>query len=399
MKYKLLIADDEYLVRMGIKETIDWASLDIEVVAEASNGKQGLELARTLKPDLIISDVRMPLMDGLEMAKTLLDENADLAVIIYSGYKDFEYARRALTSEVAAYLLKPIENENMIAKVKETLAKLEEKRNKTKMLNLLEKGTPYFRRQLFFQWVSGAGDDDLYRRMELVGITHIGRGRIVYATSSGGEEALFDLLEKLKPVLGEYAAEVTADALVAVTSNGDADMLISEVRNLLVGYGKSTDVKYKLCLSRSFGEELTLGEAYAEVKAYAANLPYSAVNSIGVLDGEAPVMYKKLVRDALKYIEENYARKISIRSVAESLFVSESHLMHEFKESVGKTFNECLTDYRIDKAKELLLTGKYRINEIASEVGYADVKYFGQVFKEMTGMTPGEYTASKTSVT
>ena len=67
--------------------------------------------------------------------------------------------------------------------------------------------------------------------------------------------------------------------------------------------------------------------------------------------------------------------------------------MHEFKENVGKTFNECLTEYRIMKAKEFLLKGSYRVNEVAVMVGYQDVKYFGQVFKEMVGMTPSQFLA------
>ena len=65
--------------------------------------------------------------------------------------------------------------------------------------------------------------------------------------------------------------------------------------------------------------------------------------------------------------------------------------MHEFKEETGATFNECLTYYRIAKAKELLAQGKMRINEIAAAVGFADGRYFGQVFKERVGITPSEY--------
>lgn len=146
---KVLIVDDEYLVRLGLSETIDWNSLGYEVIGTAQNGAVGLELARELKPDLIISDVRMPVMDGLDMAKTLFDENADLAVIVYSGYKDFEYAHRALDSGVAGFLLKPIENEELIKRVKEVTQKLREKRLGNKMLGQFRQNAPKLRKQLF----------------------------------------------------------------------------------------------------------------------------------------------------------------------------------------------------------------------------------------------------------
>ena len=71
--------------------------------------------------------------------------------------------------------------------------------------------------------------------------------------------------------------------------------------------------------------------------------------------------------------------------------VSESYLMHLLKDNLGKTFNEILTGYRIGIAKRLLLSGKYRINEVSDKVGYIDVKYFSQVFKKIVGVTPSDY--------
>ena len=146
---KLLIVDDDYLAREGLCVTIDWASVGVEVVGTAENGEIGLKKARELKPDLIIADVRMPIMDGLQMAKTLFDEKADLAVIAYSGYKDFENARRALDSGVAGFLLKPVESEELLKRVGEVLQNLHEKRRDNRMLGQFISSLPIVRQQQF----------------------------------------------------------------------------------------------------------------------------------------------------------------------------------------------------------------------------------------------------------
>lgn len=82
--YKMIVVDDEYLVRLGITETVDWKEQGVEVVATAVNGKDGLEKIRALNPDVVISDVKMPVMSGVEMVKTLHEENFDGMTIMLS---------------------------------------------------------------------------------------------------------------------------------------------------------------------------------------------------------------------------------------------------------------------------------------------------------------------------
>jgi two-component system response regulator YesN len=104
---------------------------------------------------------------------------------------------------------------------------------------------------------------------------------------------------------------------------------------------------------------------------------------------------KPIVRDVMDYIAKNYANNISVKSAAEALFVSESYLLHQFKEHSNKTFNDCLSKHRVLMAKKKLLDHDKRIYEVASEVGYQDVKYFSQIFKKRVGMTPSEFRKSK----
>ena len=107
---KVLIVDDEKYVRMGIKGDTDWSLIGCEVVGEASNGEEALEVAEATRPDLVISDIRMPKMDGIKLAEKLLDKYPDTKIIFLTAYSEFEYARQAVRLGVSDYLLKPFQD-------------------------------------------------------------------------------------------------------------------------------------------------------------------------------------------------------------------------------------------------------------------------------------------------
>ncbi len=118
---KVLIVEDEEMIRKGIVLTVDWAALDCVVVGEAANGAEGLEAARRLEPTLIITDLKMPQMDGIEMLRTLRAEGCSAYVIILTAYDNFSYAQSALRLGAVDYLLKPFHDgdlENAITQLR-----------------------------------------------------------------------------------------------------------------------------------------------------------------------------------------------------------------------------------------------------------------------------------------
>ncbi len=117
----VMIVDDEKLVRMGIKEETDWDLIGCEVVAEASNGEEALQLADETRPDLVISDIRMPRMDGIELAGKLLEKYPSTKVIFLTAYNEFEYARKAVRIGVSDYILKPFQDGELEASVQRLL--------------------------------------------------------------------------------------------------------------------------------------------------------------------------------------------------------------------------------------------------------------------------------------
>ena len=108
--YKVLLVEDEDIIRKGLMFTMNWLEFDCTVVSEAVNGKDGLDKIDRFHPDIVITDVKMPFIDGIEMLKRSIDEFEYEAIII-SGYSEFEYAREAVSLGVSDYLLKPLDME------------------------------------------------------------------------------------------------------------------------------------------------------------------------------------------------------------------------------------------------------------------------------------------------
>lgn len=104
---KVIVVEDEVMVRRGIVLAVDWAGVGCAVVAEAGDGAEGLDMVRRYKPDLIVTDIKMPRLDGLAMVERLRQEGNDAYVIFLTAYEDFEYARSAVKLGAVDYLLKP----------------------------------------------------------------------------------------------------------------------------------------------------------------------------------------------------------------------------------------------------------------------------------------------------
>lgn len=158
-KYKIMLVDDEEEVRVSIQKKIDWDALGFEVVGDAENGEDGLEKAEILNPDVVLTDIRMPYMDGLTMAMKLKALNPAIRIIIFSGFDDFEYAKQAISLNVIEYILKPVNVEELteiLSRVKHTLdEEIELRRNVDLLRKNYAKSLPILREQLLSRLVRG----------------------------------------------------------------------------------------------------------------------------------------------------------------------------------------------------------------------------------------------------
>ena len=157
---KVFIAEDESIVREGLRDMIPWSQYGFVFAGEASDGEMALPMVRRIRPDILITDIKMPFMDGLVFSRLVSRELPKTRIIILSGYDDFEYARQAIELHVDQYLLKPITRANMIKALEETKRRIEEEQEQEEyLLRFTRESQEYehYERRLFFEkLVSGA---------------------------------------------------------------------------------------------------------------------------------------------------------------------------------------------------------------------------------------------------
>lgn len=523
----LLLVDDERITRQGICNTIGWEELGIGEVFQAANGKEALELFERHLPDIVMSDVKMPVMDGIQLAKEIKRKRPNTPVIFMSGYSDVGYLKAAVQESAVDYILKPIDQDDLEEAVKKAVDAVGDTKKRQRlhqeMKGLIDKYRPYYQRDFIARvQATNAGLPELKQQFALCGfpfadhdsftaaLLHLEYGR----EENGPEIAL--LATEAEQLLARYVAEkipcgilyrnnesmftlVWASSSQEVTPSIFQDIIqfldsrlpvrcsvgvgsgcmgiydISEsiqcaeralsrtfyegVGNVYFYTGATQDhaislqpsldlvkqvcigiVSHNLEISRNAIQNLTEElEAQEFVNmdylwSYCAYF-FSAVLSqlysqqnqmdithldllirvqtvlptcrtaadmtqflISVLD-DLNVMFSKsprssgevLAQEVEDYLERHYGEDITIQELSVHFYITPAYLCRLFKKETSKTINEALREIRIEKAKELLRQGDFRLYDIAPKVGYQDIKYFSRMFKAYTGLSPSEY--------
>ena len=223
--YTLLIVDDEEIEREGMAQFIPWDSYEIKVVSTARNGAEGLEKIAKFRPDLAIVDIKMPVMNGIEMIRQAKEQYPDMTFVVLSGYGDYEFTSQAMELGVRHYILKPCDESKMIPVLNKAFAELEEARKKNARSEKLETEArllkPYAREQLF--------------RDLLLGKAQASSGARQLVDDLGGEQRMvllldfrlkcgFDSLERY--VVGNMLGDLLPDGTLLMTTGVDRDVLV-----------------------------------------------------------------------------------------------------------------------------------------------------------------------------
>lgn len=395
--YRIGILDDEYLTCLGLKEAVPWESISVEVAFTCMDGKRGLELIEKEKPDIVLTDIRMPGMNGVDLVKELKKDGFQGEVIVLTAHKEFDYAVETYRSGIFAYLLKPIDNDELLKVVSEAIDKLKEKRKEQELRKNIEGNESAMEATFFYRLLHNITNDEFISE-EKKFTFKVAPSGILFLLKKENKEDEYPL-SKAGDILSSALSEEGIDSLKRIEEHSyllfidsmDVEKVLSVLLKAFSDIEEETDVVFTGALS-SYTSPLEIARAYRIDKENIKNKIYYGFNTIEI-EKKSDISYRHYVaiQDLYRILREHYQDDLTVSTVSLMMNVSDSYLMHLLKKSLGKTFNDILTDYRISLAKKLLKEGKYRVNEIADKVGYNDEKYFSRVFKKRVGVSPSEY--------
>lgn len=410
---RVLIVDDEEIILEGLKRNIHWKENGFEIVGQASNGEKGLALVRELQPDIIISDVRMPVLDGLDMVEQVGLEYPWIKTILLTGYDNFAYAKRALNLKVTNYVLKYNYKEEILAAA---IQAREELKLEARLKEQAKKGRGLMERRMIKDLINGR-IGDFRERLSLnnfeisfvsdrfivatLGFSPLEGGRSSKETLDLDEATILvqDLCERAVENSGNqvYCTEFQQNIVVCfnlnIGSEGEglvygilADVLngVSAVYPLRGWVGIGGLVTGIENIKHSYEESQTALEV-ARILNKQAIMRFTELNGN---EHSSQVILNKIT----DYIENNYFRKeLSLNSISKEVYISPAYISTLFKKSKGINLSEYIIKVRLEKAVALLKNTDLKSYEIAEKIGYTSAQYFSVLFKKYFGCSPTEY--------
>ena len=392
--WKILIADDEPRICRGIKELIEsFDTLDLEVCGVASNGMMALEMAVELEPDILLADICMPKLNGIDMIKKLRENAYGTDVVIITGHDEFEFAKEAIGLGVTDYLLKPIEDESLYGAIKKIISKrTKETRNEkyqSMLKNQLRKNQQYLQKEFFREWLENGmlnSSEEFIEQMNMLSIEFPENAYVIVARDDN-----FSL--KKEDAVGSHVISKMEIAMGNVLDKyNDENYVFSDSHQNIIGIlkidEKINDVIKKECQVKL--SELVMNDcSIAGCECVFNDFPEKTKGIIKTLSSEKN--FSVLVKRAVLFIQDNYKdNTLDLVMVSEKVGCNPAYLSRLMKQEIGVSFKDFLSDLRIQKAIEMIKGDLYSINQIAEEVGYSSQHYFSTVFKNIVGMSPTE---------
>jgi two-component system response regulator YesN len=393
---KLMIADDEPRIRNGLCKALPWGDMGIQVVAEAENGREALEIAATVCPDLMFVDINMPIVNGLELIEQLRIDVPGCLVIVISGHDEFSYAQQAVRLNVFDYLLKPVQKSELqavVSKAAEVLNKERIQQRYTQWMNhKFEDEAVTMSEDFLRNWITERMTQEQFEEdrqfyqlhfhgtISLLIMKPLGK-MTINAPAKTWDPALLEFA--IKNILTEMLPTTPLSAVLSVEHGFIA--AISQVDDLTVLQGKYEE--FERSVQQYLGVSLLLTHAVADQVEEVPSLYHELKSSLSKENTLTPI-----VMMAKKYLESYYYREdLSLSEVAEQMNVNATYLSKLLKRDLGMSFIDCLTDIRIKKAIQYLNDPTSKMYEISRKVGYQSQHYFSHIFKKVMGVSPLEY--------
>ena len=338
---RVIVVDDDRQVGLCLKKLIPWAEIGMELSGVAYSGEEGFQLALETSPDVIISDLAMPGMDGGEFCRRIMDVMSDVEFIFLTAYEDFSAARLGMRHHAADYVLKPIDR-----------AKIDYLTTLLRALGRERDEKDYFTRMT---WDQDAERDVL---------------RALSERDGDYFSALFGRIAADSAMLAREPALVRALCLRLIDlyfrAQGDAPAAREKRSAALKSVGEA---------------KFTMDMLLTTIDLYSANASRAEDS-----------YYRELCRQVRAYIDRHYADSdLSLSVVAAAFSYSPDHLGRLFAKTTGDTVLTCITEKRVNEALRLLEGTLLGVRDVAEAVGYTNAGHLTQLIKKRTGLTPQEY--------
>lgn len=432
--YNVIIVDDEFGTLESVKSYITDLTVGFNVVACFKNGREAVDyILSDAGVDVVITDIKMPVMDGMELTKWIHENRPNIKVVIISAYGDFEYARKAIRYGAFHYLLKLVDVDEFVEvmnRLKEVLGRRDND----------DRDVVRIRREFFFTNVVFKiyKGDEVKSCYSDIGIP-IPPDRLscdIYEISCGEsdtervKEAVYNIYDNIKCGIYPVYLQTEGDTITFIF-NYDSESEEEERPDELLGSLLDENVKIRKVnscslvklpktviynidemlqvlmsyISEENDEEkvqqmissISKREKTESAVSERANELCTILEDVNKGTDDMESLRKISISDITKtvkeYIDKNYSEEITVKKIAESLYINAVYMGRIFKLDTGMSVKEYLNEVRCKKAIELMQT-EGSFEEISYMVGYANVRHFRRTFKEITGYSPNDYKSS-----
>jgi len=428
--FSVIIIDDEQTIREGIAKYIKKSFPELTVSGVFSDGTEAIDFLKSNDVDIVITDIKMSLKSGIDVAKYIFENTPTIKTVFLSGYQEFENAKQAIAYNVKYYLSKPVKLSELKDAVSDLLSQIkkerlvsgqiaEERQRFEALLNIVKKD---FYTDILSRKLNDKESISLRAGKISLGEDFLSRIQFALVSIKAKNESAWDfndeeLFSDIISLLYETGGIVSAIPILRETCNTYFLLELCGFKNERQLRSNLDSDLSTLLLSaldllgiEIFYEILHCGMDIFSLSGY--SFPYPEVISKGpensindsILE-DANNLSKMLdnipsdsqdfaditIAKAKQYIEEHLSEGIGLEDVAGHVYLNPAYFSRFFKQHTEMTMTEYLVNKRMQLAEELIKTHKYKIHEISERCGYRSSKYFTKVFKQYTGYTPSEY--------
>jgi two-component system response regulator YesN len=351
-----MIVDDMEILRRDVKRLKLWGEdSGFIITEEAKNGWEALDKLESGSFDLVITDIKMPSMDGMELLRNIFEKNLCPFTVLLSDYAEYRYAKQGFLYGAFDYIAKPVEEQelkNLLVRIKK---QLNDKIKQESELRTLQ----------------GIANDVMY--------TEEDTKQVVLLFQKGDPKAVAfasDLLDKI----GIYFN----------TDRQKTLLLLHKVMHEIIEHTMKTHDWIGLFLDMDSLRIINFSNCsnWEGVKGQAVEVFEKLITNISRFVGD---QNNRIVKQASDYILRHIDKELSVKTLSEKLFVNRAYLSEIFKQQCGMTVLEYITMVKMERAKKLLADGELKNYEIAEMLGFRDNEYFARLFKKHTGVLPKDF--------